>query len=61
MITPIPPIWINNRMTSCPNDDQYAAVSCTTQPITQTAETEVNKASKNGVTMLRGLKKAASA
>ena len=32
-------------MTACPNSDQYNAVSCTTRPVTHTAEVAVNSAS----------------
>lgn len=32
-------------MTTCPNVDQWLAVSCTIRPVTQDAETVVNKAS----------------
>jgi len=37
-------------MTACPNRDQYVAVSFTTSPVTQVAETAVNIASGNEVT-----------
>ena len=50
VITPIPPICISIRMTACPNRDQYVAVSFTTSPVTQVAETAVNIASGNEVT-----------
>ena len=29
------------RMTACPNQDQYSAVSCTTSPVTQVADVAV--------------------
>ena len=48
-MTPIPPIWINVKMIPCPKYDQYVAVSCTINPVTQTADVEVNKASANDV------------
>ena len=35
---------------NCPNVDQCVAVSCTTSPVTQTADVDVNRASENGVT-----------
>ena len=48
-MTPIPPIWIRTRMIPCPNADQYVAVSCTTRPVTHTADVEVNNASPKDV------------
>ena len=42
--TPRPPIWMSRRITACPNPVQQLAVSCTTSPVTHTAETEVNSA-----------------
>ena len=47
--TPIPPIWMRQRITTCPNMVQPVAVSTTTSPVTQTADVEVNSASINGV------------
>ena len=44
--TPMPPIWMRIRMTACPNQDQYSAVSCTTSPVTQVADVAVNSASR---------------
>ena len=41
-MTPRPPIWISTMMTVFPNADQYVAVSCSTSPVTQEAETAVN-------------------
>ena len=40
--TPMPPIWIRERITAWPNTDQPVAVSRTTSPVTQTAEVAVN-------------------
>ena len=37
-------------MIACPNSDQYVAVSFTTSPVTQTAETAVKEASLKCVT-----------
>ena len=50
VITPIPPICIIASITPCPNIDQYVAVSFTTSPVTQVAETAVIKASAKWVT-----------
>ena len=47
--TPMPPIWIRNRMTACPKGDQWVTVSRTTSPVTQTAEVAVNRQSENPV------------
>ena len=49
--TPMPPIWISSRITACPNTDQWVAVSYTIRPVTQTAEVEVNRQSRKGVTV----------
>ena len=49
--TPIPPICIISKIIACPNTDQYVAVSCTTRPVTQTAEVAVNAASENDVNL----------
>ena len=38
-------------MTDCPKTYQYVAVSCTTSPVTHTAEVDVNIASENGVNL----------
>ena len=45
VMTPKPPIWISNRMTTCPNPLQCVAVSTMTCPVTHRAETAVNSAS----------------
>ena len=46
MVTiPIPPICIRVRITAWPKNDQYEKVSCTTNPVTHAADTEVNSAS----------------
>ena len=42
---PMPPIWISVIITACPNVDQYVAVSCTTSPVTQSADVAVKSAS----------------
>ena len=47
--TPRPPIWIRISTIACPKPDQWVAVSTTTRPVTQTAETEVNRDVKKGV------------
>ena len=47
--TPMPPIWMSSSITACPKTDQWVAVSYTTSPVTQTAEVEVNRQSRNGV------------
>lgn len=39
--TPRPPICIKMMITTCPNADQYVAVSTTTSPVTQIAEVAV--------------------
>ena len=49
VMTPMPPIWMRSMITSCPKGDQVVAVSCSTRPVTQTAEVEVNSASRNGI------------
>jgi hypothetical protein len=46
--TPIPPIWISSRITTCPKQLQYVAVSWTISPVTQVADVAVNNASRNG-------------
>ena len=43
--TPRPPTWMSSRITACPKEDQKVAVSCTTRPVTHTAETAVNRLS----------------
>lgn len=45
--TPIPPIWISSRITTCPKQLQYVAVSWTISPVTQVADVAVNNASRN--------------
>ena len=45
-INPNPPISINIIITVCPNIFQYVPVSTTINPVTQTADVAVNKASK---------------
>ena len=42
--TPIPPIWIRVRITSCPKSVQPVAVSRTISPVTQVAEVAVKNA-----------------
>ena len=49
VINPIPPIWIRIKMISCPKKDQCRYVSCTTSPVTQDADVEVNNASAKDV------------
>ena len=51
VMTPMPPIWMRMRMTAWPNSDQWVAVSCTTRPVTQTAEVAVKRAWWKGVTV----------
>jgi hypothetical protein len=48
-MTPRPPICIKIRITIWPKSDQYAAVSLTIRPVTQTADVAVKKASSNDV------------
>ena len=45
VIKPMPPIWMRQRMTIWPNRDQCVKVSCTISPVTQEADTVVNRAS----------------
>ena len=51
VMTPMPPIWMSSKMTPCPKPDQYVAVSCSTSPVTHTADVEVKSASRNGVSV----------
>ena len=46
---PSPPIWISSIITTCPNAVQLVKVSVTISPVTQVADTAVNRQSKNGV------------
>ena len=43
--TPIPPIWIKIKIITCPKIVQCVAVSKTTNPVTHTADVDVNKES----------------
>ena len=44
-MTPSPPIWMRNRMTTCPNILHAVAVGNVTRPVTQVAVVAVNNAS----------------
>ena len=46
--TPMPPISTPMKMKTCPNGDQYVAMSTVDRPVTQITETAVNSASTNG-------------
>src|SRR4029078_10878851 len=46
VMMPKPPTWTNPTMTTWPNGDQYVAVSTVTSPVTHTADTLVNAASR---------------
>ena len=43
-MVPKPPTCMQNRMTSFPKNDQVSLVFATTNPVTQEAELEVNRA-----------------
>ena len=45
VIMPRPPNWISTKMIICPKKVKCVPVSTTINPVTQTAEVEVNKAS----------------
>ena len=49
VINPRPPVWIKVIITNWPNSLQYVPVSTTTNPVTHTAEVEVNRAFKNPI------------
>ena len=48
-MNPSPPISINIKITHCPKAFQYVPVSIVISPVTQTADVDVNKASKKFV------------
>ena len=51
---PRPPTKMPTRMTSWPKKDQCTAVETTVRPVTQTADTAVNRAWCNGVDLAGG-------
>ena len=44
---PNPPTWMSPRITTCPKGVQKVGVSTVISPVTQTAETAVNRAGMN--------------
>ena len=53
VISPKPPIWINNSITTCPKALHWDHVSNTVRPVTQVLEVAVKRASINVGEVLR--------